>query len=253
MSRITFLTGASSGLGAALAPLLAADGDTVILAARRAEPIEALANRIRADGGRALAVPLDVTDREAVRAAVRRVEQEIGPIDTMIANAGVADLTPIDRFDAAKVERIFRTNVFGAVYCYEAVLPGMIERRSGHLVGVSSLAGYRGLPGTGAYAASKAALTVLLESLRIEARAHGIAVTTICPGFVKTPMTAKNRHPMPFLMELEDAARHLHRAIRRKATEYAFPWPLASLVKGGRFVPNGLYDRLLANQRADKG
>jgi short-subunit dehydrogenase len=252
MGQIVFLTGASSGLGAALAPLLAADGDTVVLTARRADALEQVAAKIRADGNRAVVLPLDVTDRDAVHAAIDKVEREIGPIDVMVANAGVGGVTPMAKFEAAAFESVFRANLFGPVYCFEAVLPRMIERKRGHLVGVASLAGYRGLPANGAYAGSKAALKVLMESLRIEAHQYGLDVTTIEPGFVKTPMTAKNKHPMPFIIDVDEAARHMRKAIRDKASEYAFPWQLASIVKAGRVFPNSLYDRALAKQRAQK-
>ena len=124
----------------------------------------------------------------------------------------------------------------------------MIEHGSGQIVGVSSLAGYRGLAGSAGYCASKAGLSALLESLRLEARAYGITVTTICPGFVKTPLTDKNTFSMPFLMELEPATEHMFRAIIQGRSEYAFPWTLASLVKGGRFLPNFLYDRMMGKE-----
>lgn len=253
MGQVTFLTGASSGLGAALAPMLAADGDVVVLTARRQEALSALADQIRAAGGQAVPLALDVNDRAAVHAAVEKVERDVGPIDCLIANAGIGAVTPLHKFQAEVVEDVFRTNFFGPVYCFEAILPHMIARKRGHLVGVSSLAGYRGLPASGAYAASKAAFTVLLESLRIEAPQHGIAVTTLSPGFVKTPMTEKNRHPMPFLIDADEAARHMHRAIRDKVSEHAFPWQLATLVKLGRITPNSLYDRTLAKRKAEKG
>jgi len=251
--RLTLITGASSGLGSALAPLLAADGDTVLLAARRADALDSLARRItEADRGRAIPLTLDVSDHEAVMRTLAAVQAEHGPIDCLVANAGVGDSLPARAFTTASVRRVFDTNVFGVTSCLEAVLPGMIARGSGHIVGISSLAGYRGLPGSSSYAASKAALTVLLESLRIELKSFGVDVTTICPGFVKTEMTAKNKHPMPFLMELDDAAREMHAAIRSRVTHCAFPWQLATLVRAGRVLPDVLYDRMLAKQRASK-
>jgi short-subunit dehydrogenase len=251
--RLTLITGASSGLGSALAPLLAADGDTVLLAARRAAALDALAQRINAaGGGRAIPLALDVSDHDAVVRTLAAVQAEHGPIDCLIANAGVGDSLPAKALTTASVRRVFDTNVFGVTSCLEAVLPGMIDRGAGHVVGVSSLAGYRGLPGSSFYAASKAALTVLLESLRIELKSYGVDVTTICPGFVKTEMTAKNKHPMPFLMELDDAAREMHAAIRDRVTHCAFPWQLATLVRAGRLLPDAVYDRMLKKQRAVK-
>lgn len=243
MMPVTFLTGASSGFGAALAPLIAREGHAIALIARRKSHIEELAGRIKDSGGTAVAICCDVGDRNAVHEAVRQCERDLGPVTRLIANAGIGEATPAKGFNAEVVEQIMRINFLGAVYCIEAVLPEMIERAKGHLVGISSLAGYRGLPGTGAYCASKAALISLFESLRIELRAHDVAVTIICPGFVKTEMTAKNRGPMPFLMDLDDAARIMHRAITHKKSRSTFPWQLATMVKLGRFLPDSIYDR----------
>ncbi len=252
MRPVTLITGASSGLGAGLAPLFAQDGDTVVCAARRVEKVEAIAASIRDAGGHAVALPLDVCDRAAVGDAFAHVERDIGPIHTIVANAGVGDATPAKSFDAETFEWILRVNVLGVSYCIEAALPSMLERGEGHLVAIGSLAGYRGLPGSAGYCASKAAVIAMMESLRIELVSKGIAVSTICPGFVKTPLTERNRFPMPFLLERDDAARRMHRAIRGRRSEYAFPWPLATTVRLGRYVPNWMYDRLLRGQRAKK-
>jgi NAD(P)-dependent dehydrogenase (short-subunit alcohol dehydrogenase family) len=243
---VTFLTGASSGLGWALAPLLAADGHALALAARRLDLVEKLAGEIRAGGGVALALEVDVGDREAVRAAVARAEQELGPIERLVANAGIDGPTPARRFDAAVFESVQRTNLLGPAYCIEAVLPGMIARGHGQIVGISSLASYRGLPGGGAYCASKAGLSALLESLRIDLEGSGVAVTTVNPGFVRTPITSRSLHPMPFMLEADDAVRRIHRAIRARRRIFAFPWPLATLTRLARLIPSPFYDRVLA-------
>jgi len=250
---VTFLTGASSGLGWALAPLLAADGHALALGARRLELVEKLAGEIRAAGGAALALEVDVADREAVRAAVKRTEQELGAIERLVANAGIDGPTPARRFDAAVFEKVQRTNLLGPAYCIEAVLPGMIERGRGHIVGISSLASYRGLPGAAAYCASKAGLSALLESLRIDLQGTGVAVTTVNPGFVRTPITAGSRHPMPFMLDADDAVRRIHRAIRARRRIFAFPWTLATITRLGRLVPSPLYDRILAAGAARGG
>ncbi len=250
MKRVVFITGASSGFGSALAELYAEAGDAVALVARRAERIEAQAETLKANGGTALPLVCDVTDRAAVQKAVQACEAALGPIDLLIANAGVSISSSALSFNTEDLEWMYRVNVFGAAYCFEAVLPAMIARHDGHLVGISSLAGYRGLPGSIGYASTKAALTNLMEGLRAELRPHGVSVTTICPGFVKTEMTAKNKNKMAFLLELDDAARRMYRAIERKDSEYAFPWQLASVVKAGRFFPNALYDRIVSNVRA---
>lgn len=229
-------------MGWALAPLLAKDGDAVALAARRAAPLEDLAAKIRASGGEAAAVDCDVTDRHSVHDAVRQCEQALGPITRLVANAGIGGPTPAVGFDMDRAEQIVRTNLLGAMYCIDAVLPGMLQRGSGHIVGIGSLAGFRGVPGSGVYCASKAALIALLETFRIELRPRGIFVTTICPGFVKTPLTENRKAKMPFLMELDDAARSIHSAIQRKKRLHTFPFPLAVLVKFGRLLPPAVYD-----------
>ena len=247
MSKVVFITGASSGFGSALAKLYAENGDAVALIARRKERIESLADSIVAAGGTAIALPCDVTVREQVHEAVKLCEAQLGPVDLLIANAGVAHRTRARNFDAEAVKKTFDVNLFGAVYCFEAVLPGMIERDRGHLVGISSLAGYRGVPGAVAYCSSKAALNNMMESLRVELYKTNVNVTTICPGYVKTEMTAEVETPMPFLLELDDAAKRIYRAINRTKTEYAFPWPMAFLTRFARYVPNAIYDRLVGH------
>lgn len=244
MSRVVFITGASSGFGSALAALYAQNGDAVALVARRRDRIDALAAELNASGGKARAFVCDVSDRAQVHATVAACEAELGPVDLMIANAGVAHRTRAVGFDATAVQKTFDVNLLGAAYCFEAVLPGMLARNRGQLVGISSLAGYRGVPGAVAYCSSKAALNSLLESLRVELYKTNINVTTVCPGYVKTEMTADVETPMPFLLELDDAAKRIYRAIDRAKTEFAFPWPMALLTRFGRLVPNAIYDRL---------
>ena len=250
---VTLITGASSGFGAALAPRFARDGDTVVLTARREAELSAVADAIRAQGGDALAFPLDVADGAAVAAVVAEVTRLRGPVTRLVANAGISDPTRVERWNTARLQHTFAVNVAGVSHCIEQVLPSMLERRSGHLVAIASLAGLRGLPGSASYSASKAAVIALMESLRIELQHKGVKVSTILPGFVKTPMTAKNRFPMPFLMDLEPAADRMHRAIVRQKKEYAFPWQLATLVRLARLLPNAIYDRALAGKRVEKG
>ncbi len=252
MSNVVFLTGASSGIGSALALLMAADGDRLVLTARRIEPLKALVERIREAGGQAMAVPLDVTDRSAVLAAVKQTESEFGPVDILVANAGIGDPTPGDAFDAERFEKIVRTNLLGAAYCVEAVTPSMVERKTGQIVGIASLAAYRGLPGAAAYCASKAGLLEMLQSLRIDLKPHNVKVTTICPGFVKTPLTDRNEFKMPFLLDLDDGAERIYRGIRSESSEVSFPFPLASAARLARFLPNWAYDRIVAGRRSVK-
>lgn len=245
----TFLTGASSGIGRSLAQRLARV-EPLTLVARRGELLESLAEEIAEAGGQQTCVVVcDVTDREAVRAAVAHAEAQLGPVTRLVANAGGGEPTPLDEFSAAHVRAALDLNVMGAVHCIEAVLPGMLERGAGHLVAVSSIAGFRGLPGGAAYSASKAALTNLMESLRIDLRPRGVDVTVIAPGFVRTKLAKqvkkKNR---PLRMDLEPATELMMRAIEARKPFYAFPKAMLLLVSWGRLLPAGLYDRLLAGR-----
>lgn len=246
---VTVVTGASSGIGRSLARRLAAGGDPVALMARRGDLLDSLAGEIQAVGGSALAIACDVTDRHAVHAAFQRISEALGPIQRLIANAGGGEPTNAARLDASHVADTVALNLMGTVYCVEAVLPGMLQRRQGHLVAVSSLAAYRGLPGGGAYSASKAALTNLMESLRIELRPQGIDVTVLLPGFVRTrPGPGTPKRGKPFRLELEDATARMERAIRARRSRFAFPLPLAALARLATLLPAPLFDRLLAGR-----
>jgi short-subunit dehydrogenase len=245
----TFLTGASSGIGRSLARRIARD-EPVTLVARRRELLESLAQEIAAEGGRqTCVVACDVTDREAVRAAVAAAEARLGSVTRLVANAGGGEPTPLEGFTSQHVRAALDLNVMGVVHCVEAVLPGMLARGAGHLVAVSSIAGYRGLPGAAAYSASKAALTNLMESLRIDLRPHGVDVTVLAPGFVRTKPAKKGKKKnRPMRMELEPATQRMYRAIRARKRYYAFPPLLVWLATWGRLLPAGLYDRLLAGR-----
>lgn len=252
MGGVAFVTGASSGIGRGLALRLAREGYAVALAARRAERLEALAETVREDGGRALACPCDVTVRAEVRDALRSAAEELGPVDLLVANAGVSEVTDVETLDAEDVERLLRVNFLGAVYAVEEVLPGMLERRRGHLVAVGSLAGYGGLPRTAAYSASKGALHNFFESLRIDLRGSGVDVTLVTPGYVDTPMTEVNEHPMPFLVDVSTAVEKIVGAIRRRRPLLAFPRPLSTLVRTAQIFPRRLYDHLASRVRREK-
>ncbi len=239
------VTGASSGIGRALAVEMARRGARVGLLARRAAALDEIVRELQAAGSAALSLPADVRDGEAVAAAVEELRRSFGPINMLIANAGIGDLTPATRFDRARATEIVAVNLVGAINCVAAVLPDMLAQRRGHLVAVSSLAAYRGLPGSSAYSASKAGLSTFFESLRLDLRSFGVKVTIIHPGFIRTPMTEPRRGPMPYLLELPDATRRILRAIERERRCYAFPWQLAMVVRLLRLLPDALYDRLM--------
>jgi len=249
---VTVVTGASSGIGRSLAARLAAGGDPVAVLARRARALDELVGEIEARGGRAIAVPCDVTNRAAITAAFRRIETELGSVERLVANAGGGDKTRVETFDAAHVAAALDLNVMGTVHCIEAVLPAMLRRGNGHLVAMSSLAASRGLPGAAAYSGAKAALTNLMESLRLDLRPRGIDVTVLLPGFVRTKPVRKDKPSKhkPFRLELEVATHRMERAIRNRRSRYAFPFPLALIAALAAQLPAPLYDRLLSGRVA---
>jgi short-subunit dehydrogenase len=245
------ITGASSGIGEALSRALAAGGYAVTVCARREEPLRALVDGIRASGGTAAYRVLDVTKDEDVRAVVEQAERELGPVELVVANAGVGGQAPAGKIRSGWIDQMIDVNLKGALYVICAVLPGMLERGRGQVVGVTSLAGYRGLPGSAVYSASKAGLSTFLEGIRAEVRMRGVYVTDVAPGFIATPLTAKNRHPMPFLMDADTAAARIVGAIRERRARYGFPWPMHAAMRLLRGLPIFVYDfaaRLVAKK-----
>lgn len=237
---VALVTGASSGIGWELARQLGKAGAKVGIVARREQPLRDLATQIAEYGGTALPLVADVGSREQIEGAVAAVRSQLGPIDLVIANAGVGRPTLRDPVNMGDVEETFRINLMGVIYTLSAALPDMLARKSGHLVAVSSLAAYRGLPAESAYCASKAAVNVYMDGLRIHLRGTGVRATTICPGFVTTPMTETNKFYMPQLMTAEYAAAKMLRAIARGKKVYSFPWGLHMLVKLSRWLPDGV-------------
>lgn len=240
------ITGASSGIGRALAKGAAARGARVGLIARRASALDEVITDIQGHGGTALAVAADVNDADALSNAAQRFASELGPIDTLIANAGVAPTSHATNLEPDELATVIQVNLLGAANSVAAVLPEMISRGSGHLVAISSLAAYRGLPKSGYYCASKAALSALFESLRIDLKENGISVTIIHPGFIKTPLTAGRSANMPYLMEVDDAVEKMLSAIERGKKSYSFPWQLATIVRATLLMPATMYDWIAA-------
>jgi short-subunit dehydrogenase len=238
------ITGASSGIGRGLAFELARKGARLALVARRANVLEEVVKEIEGQGGAAFAKPGDVRDPETMRAVVAEINQELGPIDILIANAGIGTSTEGAEIRGEEVAQVMNVNVIGAANTVAAVIPQMVKRGQGHLVVISSLAAYRGLPKSAAYCASKAAVSAFFESLRLDLEPKGISVTIIHPGFIKTPLTAGRDAQMPFLMELDDAVKKIVSAIERGKKSYAFPWQLASIVRAGMIMPIWMYDRI---------
>lgn len=236
------ITGASSGLGRGLSLWFAKKGVRVFAAARRAENLDSLRKEAEAAGGVLEPVMLDVADSARTREVVSKLDRDSGGLDLVVANAGVGIDTPGKRFGWEALEQMVRVNVLGAAATLTAALPHMVERKRGHLVGVASLASYRGMPRMAGYSGTKAFLRVFLESLRIDLKPLGIHVTTLSPGFVKSEMTAKNKFPMPFLLETEDAVGRMASAILRGDSEYAFPLPMAATMKLLEGLPNPIFD-----------
>jgi short-subunit dehydrogenase len=240
--KVVMITGASSGIGRALAVDLGKRGARLGLLARRKNLLDELVGEVHSHGAEALPLPASVEDAEAVQAAAEQMRREFGAIDVLVANAGIAGSGDPAQLKASEFARVIEVNTIGAANCVAAVVPDMVARGSGHLVVISSLAAYRGLPKSAAYCASKAAVSAFFESLRLDLRPRKIDVTIIHPGFIKTPLTAGRQADMPFLMELDDAVAKIVWAIENRRKSYAFPWQLASLVRLGMIMPNSLYD-----------
>jgi short-subunit dehydrogenase len=238
------ITGASSGIGRGLAVELARRGAKIGLVARRVELIEEVVREVEAAGSKALALPADVQDAASMVAAAKKLGAELGPVDILIANAGVGPTRDAANLSAEEVAGVMNVNVIGASNSVAAVIPEMVARRSGQLVVISSLAAYRGLPRSAAYCASKAAVSAFFESLRLDLEPRGIDVTIIHPGFIKTPLTVGREAQMPFLLELDDAVRKMARAIEKRRKRYSFPWQLATIVRAGMVMPIWMYDKV---------
>jgi short-subunit dehydrogenase len=239
-----FITGASSGIGAALATHYAGKGAVLGLCARRLEPTQALLESLRAAGA---CYSVDVTDAASLQAAAADFSGRYGTPDIVIANAGIGVGALTENPEDLPVFRaIMDTNVLGMVTTFQPFVEAMRSRATGTLVGIASVAGFRGLPGGGAYSASKSAAITYLESLRVELHGSGVSVVTICPGYIRTPMTAKNRYRMPFLMDADEAARRMARVIAARRRFAVIPWQMALVGIVLRRLPRWLYDQLAA-------
>jgi short-subunit dehydrogenase len=247
-NQVAVITGASTGIGFALARALAREGCKVGLVARRRDLLDTLAAEISAAGGVAAGAAADVGDRKAVQHALEALAGQLGPVELLVANAGVGCATGVDPLNVDDIERLHRVNFLGVVYAIEAVLPEMLRRRKGHLAAVSSLAAYKGLPGEQGYTSSKAAVSNFMEGLRMQLRGRGVDVTTVCPGFVRTPMTDVHQFKMPWLIEADDAARRIVGALRRKRKVYNFPWQTSLLMRAARWLPDWLVARIIGKR-----
>ena len=244
MQRVV-ITGASSGIGFALARHYLERGSYVATLARRGEILQNLATEFP---GKVFFYAVDVRDAVALRAAAEDFMTRVGVPDLVIANAGVSRGT-LTEFaeDIDAFQQVMDINVIGMVSTFQPFLQSMRDAKKGKLVGVASVAGFRGLPGSGAYSASKAAAISYLESLRVELQNSCVKVITLCPGYIKTPMTALNPYPMPFILDAADAATRLAKVIERGQTFAVVPWQMAGVGWLLKILPNRLYDLIFRN------
>lgn len=246
MDPLVFITGASSGIGQALAARYHRAGWRLALTARRTGEIERWAQALAIPADRIAIYPADVAEIGSIVAAGQACLARQGVPDAVIANAGISiGVDTAFREDLQVLARTFATNNVGLAATFHPFIAAMVARGSGRLVGIGSVNGIRGLPGHGAYCASKAAVISYCESLRGELRSSGVKVVTICPGYIDTPLTRKNRYSMPFKMSAEDFAERAFRTIEAGASYRVIPWQMAVAAKVLRALPNGLFDRLM--------
>lgn len=243
---VVLVTGAAHGIGRATAAALARQGTPLGLIDRDGPSLADLVRQLRDQGATVAEAAVDVTDREALLRAVAGISDALGPIEVLVACAGIGTLTLVPQLDTTMLRRTLEVNLVGVALSIEAVLPGMIAMGRGHLVGVASMAGYRGFPWMISYSASKAALIAYLEALRPGLRRRGVTVTTVCPGFVRTRMCTDVPYQRPVKMiEPEDAARQLIRAIERRPRNCIFPWNMRIGLAILRYMPDSFFDRLM--------
>jgi len=236
--KVAWVVGASSGIGAAVARELQSRGALVAISARRQDQLDEVS------GGTMLTVVADVTDADALKAAATRIRGELGPIDVAVLSAGYWKQMTGNEWDSESFNRHVQVNLIGMSNSIAAVLPEMLGRRRGVIAGISSVAGYRGLTGSAAYGATKAGQINLLESLRIQVARAGVRVITVCPGFVRTDLTATNDFPMPFIIDADTAGRSICDGLERDRTEIVFPIRMAIVMKAARLVPVALWSAL---------
>jgi short-subunit dehydrogenase len=249
MAQLVFITGASSGIGQALAWQFYLAGYDLALVARRGEAMQTWAQAQGIDPARMRIYSADVADVDSILAAGQQCMDSQGLPDVVIANAGISvGMDTAVRSDLDVMARTFATNNTGLAATFQPFVDAMCARGAGTLVGIGSVAGIRGLPGHGAYCASKAAVIAYCESLRGELRSSGVAVVTLCPGYIDTPLTRQNRYSMPFLMHVDDFARQAFRSIGAGVSYRVIPWQMGGVAKLLRLLPNWLFDKALSGR-----
>ncbi len=249
MTKLAFITGASGGIGQALALTYYQAGYKLALVARRTSEIESWVSRHKISPECYQIYSANVRDIDSIVAAGKACIAAQGLPDVVIANAGISvGVDTSIRGDLDQLAQTFATNNIGLAATFHPFIEGMLQRKSGRLVGIGSVAGIRGMPGHGAYCGSKAAVISYCESLRGELRGSGVHVVTICPGYIKTPMTEKNSYPMPFLMEADDFAKQSFAKIDAGSSYSVIPWQMGLVAKLLRLMPNALFDKALAGR-----
>ncbi len=244
--KVVLITGASSGIGAHLAREASRRGARVGLLARREDRLRELAAEIEASGGRAAWARADVVDTGELEAALEATAEALGGADVLVANAGYGRPEPPHKFRPGRAVAMYDVNVLGMLRAIDWALPRFLEKEDGHIVGVASVASFLGMPNTASYCGSKAAMRVHLQGLRVSLAPYGVAVTTICPGFIKSELTEKNNFPMPFLWETDRAVRKIADAIEKRRGEVVFPWQMKLfIILGTRILPTALVERLM--------
>jgi len=246
---VALITGAGSGIGRELARVLAADGMAIAALDKNPQGLASLDEELKVQKRTLSCAVADVTDIAALRAGIADLEGRLGHVQLLIASAGIGIETAALCLKAEDILALVQVNLFGVANSIAAVLPGMLQRRRGHIVGISSLASLRGLPRLLGYCASKAGVNAFLEGLHVEVKPFNIHVTTVCPGWIRTPMTDDLKGKVP-LMEVSVAARHIVSAIRRRKRFYAFPRSDAWSLRLLRLLPAALADRLVARMMA---
>jgi short-subunit dehydrogenase len=251
-NKTILITGASSGIGYELAKQLAAHGCNLVLLARRKEMLDSLSQQIKSSQNSILTYKCDIRNKQEVQNVFADLRKKNYQIDIGILNSGVGYKSPVEDFDSAKADETFQVNVLGIIYCIEELLKDFLPRKNGMIVGVSSIADVRGFLMNGFYCASKAAVSVLLESLRIELKKHNIKVINVRPGFVSTPMVSVNKFKMPFLMKAEKAAEIIISGIQKEKRIIQFP---IGTVLGGKVIkllPNSIFDFIFSKQLPER-
>ncbi|MBF0106596.1 MAG: SDR family NAD(P)-dependent oxidoreductase [Deltaproteobacteria bacterium] len=251
-NKTILITGASSGIGKDLALFYSAFNTKLILLARREDLLKQIQDECQKNGSEVLIFAADVSDRKKMEAIASDVLNQWGFVDIVIANAGVGGLNPADHFSLDLNQKFVAINILGLAYTLVPFIDSMKQNKKGILVGISSLAAFRGLPKAASYSSSKAAQGVFLESLRVDLKKYGISVCSIHPGFIETPMTDHDEFKMPFMVPVRKSSILIAKAIKRKKAVYLYPWPMRILTYINKKLPVCVYDYLVPRLSGQK-